>query len=131
MRPGCGLDPPGSIPLILGAIAKSLLPLLSHAYHSTMETRRWQRSLAAGLALAALPVIAVAAAPRSSADDCDFDPGSFDCFVKSDDNPMSGWIQTGDIVIPASGGPAQIAAAPSPPGMPVLTANGGSVIPAG
>lgn len=92
-----------------------------------METKRRHRGLAACLALVALPVIAVAAAPSSLADDCDFDFASLNCMMNSDD----GWTEPGNLVIPATGGAPEVAAAPAPPGAPVVTADGGLVIPAG
>lgn len=105
-----------------------------------MEPTRHQRRLAACLALAALPVVAVAAAPASLADDCDFDFTSLDCMMNDNSGfgnsnsgfgNSSGGVQPGNLVIPATGGPPEVAVAPAPAGAPVVTAGGGLVIPAG
>lgn len=93
-----------------------------------MNTTRYQlRRVAAGLTLASLPLVGVALAPTSLADDCMFDPTSLDCMMNSGDDGY----QPGDVVVPADGGPLQIAVAPSLGGGPVVTAGGGLVIPAG
>lgn len=97
-----------------------------------METNRYQRHLAGGLALAALPVIAMATAPASLADDFDCIASvSLDCMMNDSDGGFgSGGFQPGDLVLPAGGGPPQVAVAPAPSGGPVITAGGGVVIPA-
>lgn len=95
-------------------------------YHLNMNTSRYRR-VAAGLTLASLPLVGVALAPTSLAEDCMFDPTSFDCMMNSGDDGY----QPGDVVVPADGGPLQIAVAPSLDGGPVVTAGGGLVIPAG
>lgn len=95
-------------------------------YHMNMNTSRYRR-VAAGLTLAALPLVGVALAPTSLADDCMFDPTSLDCMMNSGDHGY----QPGDVVVPADGGPLQIAVAPALDGGPVVTTGGGLVIPAG
>ncbi len=95
-----------------------------------MEINRYRRRLAVVLALAALPIFSIAAAPASLAGDCDWDVGSLDCMMDSDDGfGSSGGFQPGNLVIPADGGPPQVAAAPAPDGGPVVTAGGDVVIP--
>ncbi len=84
--------------------------------------RRW----AASLTLTVLPMAGLALAPTSLAqDNCTMDPNA------SPLCPQAGWTQPGDLVIPATGGPPQVAVAPAPPGAPVVTAEGGDpIIPA-
>ncbi|MDA0253022.1 MAG: hypothetical protein O3B27_11055 [Actinomycetota bacterium] len=99
-----------------------------------METTHCRRRLAAaGFAFAALPIIGVAAAPTSLADPCDWDVASLDCMMNSGDGfgdfGNSGGFQPGDLVLPATGGPPQVAVAPAPDGGPVVTAGGDVVIP--
>ncbi|MCB1263671.1 MAG: hypothetical protein KDB56_03605 [Mycobacterium sp.] len=88
---------------------------------------RW----AAGLVLAALPMIGLASAPASVADDFDCIASvSLDCMMNDDDGfSDGGGFQPGDLVLPATGGPPQVAVAPAPAGGPVVTAGGGVVIP--
>lgn len=97
---------------------------------SLHQLRRW----AAGLTMMSLPLIGVALAPASLADDCMFNPGSLDCLMNSDDGfsggDMGGGTQPGDLVIPADGGSPAVAVAPAPAGAPVVTTDG-VVIPAG
>lgn len=75
----------------------------------------------------------LAVAPPVQADDCfpgDIDPSC--SFGQPASDPTAGWTMPGDLVIPASGGPPEVAAAPAPPGAPVVTADGGMpVVPAG
>ena len=90
------------------------------------------------LVVAALLLAGLGFAPSGHADDCFMDPDSFDCGFGSSNSgfggaqdPMAGWTQPGDLVIPAGGGPPVVAAAPAPPGAPVVSAGGGMpVIPA-
>ena len=91
-----------------------------------MNTARYRR-VAAGLTLASLPLVGVALAPSSLADDCMMNPTSLDCMMNSGDDGY----QPGNVVVPADGGPLQIAVAPSLGGGPVGTGGGGLVIPAG
>ena len=94
---------------------------------------RW----AAGLVLAALPMIGLASAPASLADDFDCIASiSLDCMMNDDDSfsggsgfSGGGGFQPGDLVLPATGGPPQVAVAPAPAGGPVVTAGGDVVIP--
>lgn len=89
-----------------------------------MEPTRHQRCLAACLAVFALPIIALATSPESLADDCDFDFASLNCMMNDNSgfgNSNDG-VQPGDLVLPASGGPPEVAAAPAPDGAPVVTA---------
>lgn len=80
-----------------------------------------------GLALAALLIAGIAAAPAGHAD-CF--PGDIDPMC-DDGSGMSSGVQAGDLVIPAGGGPPVVAAAPAAPGAPVVPADGGMpVIPA-
>lgn len=82
-----------------------------------------------GLALAALMIAGMAAAPAGHAD-CF--PGDIDPMCDSFGDPSDDWTQPGDLVIPADGGPPVVAAAPAAPGAPVVPADGGMpVIPAG
>lgn len=89
-------------------------------------TRRFAKGALtpAGLLLMA----GLAVAPPVQAADCfpgDIDPSC------SASNPTAGWTMPGDLVIPAGGGPPEVAAAPAPPGAPVVTADGGEpVVPA-
>lgn len=64
---------------------------------------RW----AAGLVLAALPMIGLASAPASVADDFDCIASvSLDCMMNDDDGfSDGGGFQPGDLVLPATGGP--------------------------
>lgn len=110
-------------------------------------TRHRLRPAIAGLALIGLPVIGVVASPTSLADDFDCIASiSLDCMSDSDDGftgpggfgdpggfpgGNSGGFQAGDLVLPADGGPPQIAAGPAPGGGPVVTAGGDVVVPAG
>lgn len=91
----------------------------------------------AGVIVAALPAFGLATAAASLADD-DFDcmaSISLDCMMDfGDSTGPSGFggdngFQPGNLVIPADGGPPQVAAAPGPLGGPVVTAGGGLVIP--
>lgn len=92
-----------------------------------MHTPRHLRRGAAAVTLAALPAITIAAAPTGAAQNpCDWDAGSWACLQYQ----TSGGIQPGDVVIPAGGGPPQVAVAPAPDGGPVVTAGGDVVIPA-
>lgn len=102
-------------------------------------TRRWV--VGTGLSMMSLPLIGAALAPSSVAQP-DFDciaSVSLDCMLNSGSvnsggafpNPQAGWTQPGDLVLPAAGGPPQVAVAPAPPMMPVPTTGGGVVIPAG
>lgn len=86
---------------------------------------------AAGLVLAALPMIGLASAPASLADDFDCIASiSLDCMMNDDDSfSGGGGFQPGDLVLPATGGPPQVAVAPAPAGGPVVTAGGDVVIP--
>ncbi|MCX2932812.1 hypothetical protein ORI20_21295 [Mycobacterium sp. CVI_P3] len=96
------------------------------------------RAAGAGLALVAIPILGFISPPAGHAqDECVANPQSLECMMKSD-NGFGGsgvhddWTQPGDLVIPAGGGPPQVAVAPAPPGAPVVTAGGGApVIPAG
>ncbi len=108
------------------------------AYYLKMNITRCQpRRWAAGLTMMiSLPLIGVALAPTSLADDFDcIGSVSLDCMMNSGSglpDPQAGWTQPGDLVIPAGGGLPQVAVAPAPPGAPVVTAGGGlPVIPAG
>lgn len=106
------------------------------AYHLMVRLARHQlRRWATGLTIISLPLIGVVLAPTSFAQD-DFDcigsisldrmMNSGSTFPPSD--PQSGWTQPGDLVIPASGGPPQVAVAPAPPGAPVVTGAGGAPV---
>ncbi|MCH9668433.1 MAG: hypothetical protein K0U80_11280 [Actinomycetia bacterium] len=90
------------------------------------DTRNRMRRWAASLTLTVLPMAGLALAPTSLAqDNCTMDPNA------SPLCPQAGWTQPGDLVIPATGGPPQVAVAPAPPGAPVVTAEGGDpIIPA-
>lgn len=101
-------------------------------------TRSQLRTWTAGLTLAVMPLISVALAPSSAAQvDCALDPNFVSCQPAMgggmggpmNPNPQAGWTQPGDLVIPATGGPPQVAVAPAPPGAPVVTGGGGLVIP--
>ncbi|MCH9735928.1 MAG: hypothetical protein K0U78_15470 [Actinomycetia bacterium] len=75
----------------------------------------WRRAAGAGALVLSGLFGVVALSPVSQAQpNCP--PGSI--------NPMCG-VQAGDLVLPASGGPPEIAAAPAPPGAPVITTGGG------
>lgn len=104
-----------------------------------METTRYRRWRAvAGLHFVALPIFGLAAAPPGLADDFDCIASvSLDCMMNSDGGfgdsggfGGSGGFQAGDLVLPAGGGPPQVAVAPAPIGGPVITAGGGVVVPA-
>lgn len=108
-------------------------------YDEMMDLAKYQlRRLTAGLMIASLPMVGVALAPPSLADDLCMD--DLDCFM-SDDNdswfqpggmsPSSdnGGFEPGNLVIPATGGPPQVVVAPGPIGGPVVTAGGDVVVP--
>lgn len=87
---------------------------------------------------------------QSGVGPCDWDAGSLGCLQAQTGGggigypdtppaapgappaaPGAGGFQPGDLVIPAGGGPPQVAVAPAPPGAPVITAGGGPpVVPA-
>lgn len=94
------------------------------------------RCVVSAFAVVSLFTVGLALSPVSRADDdCGLgqklNPLTNVCEPPAQDDESSG-VSSGDLVIPATGGPPIIAGAPSDPGMPVIPATGGPpVIPVG